>query len=89
MIPEKGPIHMWPANRFVNSSFFSGCRKRGSSFRGVCLHDGFGGFDGLGGSGKHLRSFCLSYKIQYQDDGFDGFGGFGGHGGFGRDGYPP
>ena len=35
-----------------------------------------------------LSSFCLLYKIQYQEttDGFDGFGGFGG---FGRDGYPP
>ena len=38
-----------------------------------------------------LPSFCLSYKLQYQEDdrdGFDGFGGFGGCGGFGRDSDP-
>ena len=62
------------------------------SLRGVSLHDGFGGFDGFGGSPEHLA--LLSIVLQNAGprgnrDGFDGFGGFGGYGGFGRDGYPP
>ena len=38
-----------------------------------------------------VPSFCLSYKIQYQEPTMTvlmGFSGFGGCGGFGRDGYP-
>ena len=56
------------------------------------LHDGFGGFDGFGGSGEHLALllFVPQNTVPRDDrDGFDGFGGFGGCGGFGRDGYPP
>ena len=32
----------------------SGCRKRGVESKGGSLHDGFGGFDGFGGSGVLL-----------------------------------
>ena len=38
----------------------------GVEFKVGSLHDGFGGLDGLGGSG-FFPSFCLSYKIQYQE----------------------
>ena len=41
--------------------------ERGGGFKGGSLHDGFGGFDGFGGSGNPLSSFCLFYKIQYQE----------------------
>ena len=37
----------------------SGCRKRGVEFKGGSLHDGFGGFDGFGGSGEHLTFLFL------------------------------
>ena len=37
----------------------SGPRKRGFEFKGGCLHDGFGGFVGFGGSGKHLTLLWL------------------------------
>ena len=59
---------------------------------GASLHDGFGGFDGFGGSGENLALLLfVPQNIVPRDDrdGFDGFGGFGGCGGFGRDGYPP
>ena len=36
------------------SPLLSGSRKRGVEFRVGSLHDGFGGFDGFGGSGEHL-----------------------------------
>ena len=60
--------------------------KGGLSLRGGCLHDGFGGFDGLGGSGEHLALLSLVLQNTAQRGNRDGFGGCGG---FGRDGYPP
>ena len=66
--------------------------EKGVEFKGSSLHDGFGGFDGFGGSGKHLALFLLVLRNTVPSDsrgGFDGFGGFGGHGGFSHDGYPP
>ena len=46
------------------------------------------GFDGFGGSGKHLA--CLPNNIQDKEAAvLTVFGGFGGCGGFGRDGHPP
>ena len=69
--------------------FLSGCRKRGVGLKGGSLHDGFGGFDGFGGSRLHLALLLLVLQNTVPRDGFDGFGGFGGRGGFGRDGYPP
>ena len=53
-------------------------------FKGGSLHDGFGGFDGFGGSGEHLA--LLSLVLQNTGQRGNGFGGFDG---FGRDGYPP
>ena len=42
--------------------------KGGLSLRGGSLRDGFGGFDGFGGSGEHLALLLsLSYKIQCQE----------------------
>ena len=34
-------------------------RKRGVGFKGGSLHDGFGGFDGFGGSEEHLALLLL------------------------------
>ena len=45
----------------------SGSRKRGVEFKGGSLHDGFGGFDGFGGSGEHHTLLCLSYKVQHNE----------------------
>ena len=70
----------------------SGSRKRRVEFKGGSLHDGFGSFDGFGGSGERLAPLLLILQNTVPSgnhDGFDGFGGFGGCGGFGRDGYPP
>ena len=33
--------------------------ERGVEFKGGSLHDGFGGFDGFGGSGKHPAFLLL------------------------------
>ena len=74
------------------SQKISGWRKRGVEFKGGSLHDGFGSFDGFGGSGEHLALLLLALQKTGQRgnrNGFDGFGGYGGCGGFGRDGYPP
>ena len=42
--------------------------EKGVEFKGGSLRDGFGGFDGCGGSGDSvestLPSFCWPYKIQ-------------------------
>ena len=38
----------------------SGCRTRGVEFKGRSLHDGFGSFDGFGGSGEHLTLLLLA-----------------------------
>ena len=40
----------------------SGSRERGVEFKGGSLHDGFGGFDGFGGSGEHLTLRLLVLK---------------------------
>ena len=48
-------------------SDLSGCRKRRAQFTGGSLHDGCGGFDGFGGSGKHLTLLLLLLQIQYQE----------------------
>ena len=40
-------------------SLLSGSRKRGVEFKGGSLHDGFGGFDGFGGSGERLALLLL------------------------------
>ena len=37
----------------------SRCRKRGVKFKGGSLRDGFGRFDGFGGSGEHLALLLL------------------------------
>ena len=56
--------------KFGELSFcnYSNLRKGGLSLREGSLHDGFGGFDGCGGSGDSvestLPSSCWSYKIQ-------------------------
>ena len=44
----------------------SGSRKRGVEFKGGSLHDGFGGFEGFGGSGEHvtLRLLVLQNTAQ-------------------------
>ena len=60
----------------------SRCRTRGVEFKGGSLHDGFEGF---GGSGKHLALLSLVLQNTAErgnNDGFDGFGGFSGCGGF-------
>ena len=54
--------------------------ERGVEFKGGSLHDGFGGFDGFGGS-EALLSLALQNTGQRGNR--DGFGGYGG---FGRDG---
>ena len=33
--------------------------EKGVGFKGGSLHDGFGGFDGFGGSGEHLALLLL------------------------------
>ena len=67
--------------------------KGGLSLKGGSLHDGFGGFDGVGGSGElpreHLALLLLVLQNTVPRDDRDGFDGFGGFGGCGRDGYPP
>ena len=68
-------------NRGRQHQQVSGCRNRGVEFKGGSLHDGFGGFDSLGGSGKHLPLLLLVLQNTVprgNHDGFDGFGGFGG-----------
>ena len=65
--------------------------KGGLSLSGGSVHDGFGSFDGFGGSGERPCPRFSSYKNTAQwrnHGGFDGFGGFGGHGDFSHDGYP-
>ena len=64
----------------------SGSRKRGVEFEGGSLH---GGFDGFGGSGKHLVLLLLVLQNTVPRGSHGGFDGFGGCGGFGHDGYPP
>ena len=46
-------------NSLETVTVFSGCRKRGSEFKGGSLHDGFGCFDRFGGSGLHLALLLL------------------------------
>ena len=53
----------WPA-AFL--ALLSGSRKRGVEFKGGSLHDGFGGFDGFGGSGEHLTLRSLIQQISAQ-----------------------
>ena len=57
--------------------------KGGLSLRGGGLHDGFGGFEGSGGSGEHLALFLLVLQNAAQKDKSDGFGSFSGYGGIG------
>ena len=59
---------------------------RGVEFKGGSLHDGFGGFDGFGGSGEHLALLLLVLQNTVRRGDCDGFGGCGG---FGHEGYPP
>ena len=67
---------------FVFSSNDQDVRKGGVEFKGDSVHYGFGRFDGVGGSGKHLA--LLSHVLRNAGqrggncDGFDSFGGFGG-----------
>ena len=37
--------------------------EKGVGFKGGSLHDGFGGFDGFGGSGKHLAQVALLFLV--------------------------
>ena len=60
----------------------SGCRTRGVEFKRGSLHVGFGGFDGSGGSGKHLALLLLLLQNTVPRGSRDGFGSFG------HDGYP-
>ena len=56
---KSGPkLTLWAAFSFL---------QRGVGFKGGSLHDGFGGFDGFGGSEEHLALLCLSHKIQCQE----------------------
>ena len=41
------------------SGVFQDHGKRVVEFKGGSLHDGFGGFDGFGGSGEHLTLLLL------------------------------
>ena len=82
-------FHFFPA-RATNRIPLSALLLRGGS-----LDDGFGGFDGCGGSGEHpTLLFLLVLQIQNaalrgNRDRFDGFGCFGGYGNFSPDSYPP
>ena len=70
--------------------FYQDDGKGGLGLRGGSLHDGFGSFDGFGGSEEHLALLLLLLQntVPRNDhEGFDGFGGFGGCGG--HDSYPP
>ena len=53
--------------------------EKGVELQGGSLHDGFGGFDGFGGSGEHLAilSFVPQNTGQRGKRGFDACGGFG------------
>ena len=53
--------------------------------KGDSLHDGFGGFDEVGGSGEHLALLLLVLQNTGQRGNHDSFGGCGGFG----DSYPP
>ena len=64
----------------------SGCRKRGVEFKGGSLRDGYGGFDGLGGSAERLTLLLLVLLDTAQQGNRGSFDGFGGHGGFSHDG---
>ena len=57
--------------------------------KGGSLDDGFGSFEGFGGSGLHLALLLLVLQNTVPRGRRDCFDGFGGCGGFGRDSYPP
>ena len=58
----------------------SGCWKGRAEFKGGSLHDGFGGFDGFGGSGEHLAVLLLVLQTPVPRGGFGGCGVLGGCG---------
>ena len=67
---QQGPFCTAIVNLFFQKSklqLTSGSRKRGVGFKGGSLHDGFGGFDSFGGSGKHLALLLLLLQIQCQE----------------------
>ena len=71
-------VHKWHIpTKGVETPEISGCRKRGVEFKGGShsLHDGFGGFDGFGGSENHLALFLLVLRSTVPRGSRDGFGG--------------
>ena len=57
-ILQQPPLHVFPGSSTI-SKMMSGWWKRCVGFKGDSLDDGFGGFDGLGGSGEHLALLLL------------------------------
>ena len=57
--PGDVPLKFFMFTGFFLSPRESGSRERGVEFKGGSLHDGFGSFDGFGGSGEHLTLLLL------------------------------
>ena len=67
------PSFMWR----IGGCVIPDARKRGLGLKEGSLHGGFGGFDGVGSSGKHLALPWLVPQNTGQRGNSDGFGGYG------------
>ena len=89
----KNSENVWKSVKIVQNSEtilrFSCCPLIFLWLRRVAFMTVFGGFDGFGGSGKHLALFLRVLQNTAQWGNRGGFDGFGGHGGCSHDGYPP
>ena len=56
-----------PVDHLPPHPLLSGWRKRGVEFEGGNIHDGFGSFEGFGGSAEDLAVLPSSSKIQCQE----------------------